>query len=74
MFVSCLSWFDEISMDTKEKNSRQTSNTSEVKVFVDDGATEVKVFVDDGATKRSIDSDTDSVEGMIDEMTRPHLH
>ena len=58
-----LSWFDEISMDTKQKNSRQTSYTSES-----------KVFVDDGATKRRIDSDTDSVEGMIDEMTRPHLH
>ena len=57
-----LSWFDEISMDTKQNISRQTSYTSEV-----------KVFVDDGATKRRIDSDTDSVEGMIDEMTRAHL-
>ena len=55
-----LSWFDEISMDTKQNISRQTSYTSEV-----------KVFVDDGATKCRIDSDTDSVEGMIDEMTRP---
>ena len=58
-----LSWFDEISMDSKQNISRQTSYTSEV-----------KVYVDDGATKRRIDSDTDSVEGMIDEMTRPHLH
>ena len=58
-----LSWFDEISIDSKHNVSRQTSYTSEV-----------KVYVDDGTSKRRLDSDADSVEGMIDEMARPHLH
>ena len=58
-----LSWFDEYSMDVKQNISRQTSYTSDV-----------KVFVEDETTRGRIDSDTDSVEGMIDKMTRPHLH
>ena len=57
-----LSWFDEYSMDTKEDVLRQTKVTSDV-----------QVFVDDKDIKDNADSDTDSVEGMIDNMVRPHL-
>ena len=57
-----LSWFDEYAIDTKQTASRQMSNTSSDKVFED--AQDVK---------DQPDSDTDSVEGMIDNMARPHL-
>ena len=53
-----LSWFDEYSMD----NRKSVSKTPDI-----------QVFVDDADVKDNAESDTDSVEGLIDTMARPHL-
>ena len=53
-----LSWFDEYSMD----NRKSVSKTPDI-----------QVFVDDKDVKDNAESDTDSVEGLIDTMARPHL-
>ena len=53
-----LSWFDEYSMD----NRKSVSKTPDI-----------QVFVDGKDAKDNAESDTDSVEGLIDTMARPHL-
>ena len=53
-----LSWFDEYSMD----NRKSVSKTPDI-----------QVFVDDADVRDNVESDTDSVEGLIDTMARPHL-
>lgn len=57
-----LSWFDEYSADSQPYISNQTGCNRDV-----------RVFVHYQNTKDKVDSDTDSVEGMIDDMARPHL-